>query len=460
MKSSRLIQLGVLIVIVFFAVVYISTGDDSNDYKVKQTNPITKPLKTESVSGDSTADSYAALTAKMQQSLEETDKIKKENKSLKSRLSNMDNQIKKAINIALRATEKPNKAIASNVNQEIIDPVKIEQLTNNSSSSNNAYKIPSKESKSVFQMPGNYSLEDGLGLSNKFFSSSKLNNNTNLNSNTSRVYDKNDPNRGWVMPIETKNYSEKKNKTKPIIKKDTNHPAMTISDNSILYNSVALTYLVGRIPVDGVVDDPYPVKFLVGTENLLANGYELPGVEGMFFSGTATGDMNLSCVRATLNSYTFIFDDGRQVSFREKGSTGTSDAMAYISDNFGLPCVLGKFVSNAAEYLAIQAGLSGLSAAGSAYAAAQTTTVTSTDRTISSITGSLGEYALGTVASEAFTDTSAWLTARQENSFDAVVVPSGTQVSIHLNRDILIDYNEAARKVNYNYQISQTTYLD
>ncbi len=41
-----------------------------------------------------------------------------------------------------------------------------------------------------------------------------------------------------------------------------------------------MTALLGRIPINGTVTDPYPFKVLIGKDNLTANGIELPDVEG------------------------------------------------------------------------------------------------------------------------------------------------------------------------------------
>ncbi|MFG0634518.1 TIGR03752 family integrating conjugative element protein, partial [Pseudomonas sp. xss_2] len=45
-------------------------------------------------------------------------------------------------------------------------------------------------------------------------------------------------------------------------------PVYTIPENSTLMGSVAMTALIGRVPVDGTVNDPYPFKVLVGPDNL------------------------------------------------------------------------------------------------------------------------------------------------------------------------------------------------
>jgi len=221
-------------------------------------------------------------------------------------------------------------------------------------------------------------------------------------------------------------------------------PYLTLHKDAILFDSLAFTALIGRIPVEGVTPDPYPVKIFIGKENLLANGFNIPDVDGMVFSGLGIGDWNLSCVSARLYSATFIFNDGRIVNQTE------DEPLAYISDRTGVPCVSGRFVSNAKQFITQQVGLSGLGAAGSAYANAQleTTTNNDGDRTTSLI-GDISKVVAGNVVKSSTEEVSSWLLARQKNSFEAIVVDPGKRVSIHLQKAIIIDHKEFARKVRY-----------
>jgi len=449
--NNRVIYIGIFAAIVLFATMYLSTEENAGEGKVQQHSPIATPATVDTVTGDSTADSYDSLQATVYSGIEKNEDLKKGNSVLKHQLKLLENKFEQfksetlhnasdtenTLELTEESTTKPTKEPKTKLVEQVV-----------------LYKPKSTNvaPKSNFQFGNGYSLSEGLGFKKS---------GDNLQSRASRAFDKNDPNSGWIMPIESQystvsgvkaNVAQGNKNEKPSL-----YPAMTISDNSILYDTTALTYLVGRIPVGGRVPDPFPVKMVVGKEVLIANGHDLPGIEGMFFSGYATGDMNLRCVRAEMNSYTFVFDDGRQVSFRETPRTGkgNQEPMAYISDRYGLPCVMGSFVSNVTEFLSIQAGLSGLTAAGEAYAAAQVTTgVNGIGGSQSTVTGDNGKYALGKVVSGAFGDISKWMLERQENSFDAVVVPSGTKVSLHLNRDILIDYDEAARRVDYRYLVN------
>ena len=123
--------------------------------------------------------------------------------------------------------------------------------------------------------------------------------------------------------------------------------------------SVAMTALIGRVPIDGTVNDPFPFKVLIGADNLTANGIELPEVAGAIVSGTASGDWTLSCVRGAIRSMTFVFHDGtiRTVSSASSGSPNggsTSQGLGWISDPHGIPCVSGARRSNARQYLTSQ----------------------------------------------------------------------------------------------------------
>ena len=128
-------------------------------------------------------------------------------------------------------------------------------------------------------------------------------------------------------------------------------PRFTIPVNTIFFDALALTALVGRVPVDGKVLDPLPVKVLVGGENITAGGHSIPGLSGMLFSGTAIGDWTLECVSVRLHNATFIFADGsvRQLGADTDAPKEAADgaAIAWLSDPQGLPCLPGRLISSA-----------------------------------------------------------------------------------------------------------------
>ncbi|PZR51480.1 MAG: TIGR03752 family integrating conjugative element protein, partial [Stutzerimonas stutzeri] len=137
----------------------------------------------------------------------------------------------------------------------------------------------------------------------------------------------------------------------------------TVPSNSTLMGSIAMTALIGRVPIDGTVNDPYPFKVVIGPDNLTANGIDIPDVAGAVVSGTASGDWTLSCVRGQIRSITFVFEDGTIRTLPEesgrsssnRSDTGTQGGLGWISDPYGIPCVSGERRSNAQQYLGTQA---------------------------------------------------------------------------------------------------------
>ncbi|MDZ7753227.1 MAG: TIGR03752 family integrating conjugative element protein [Gammaproteobacteria bacterium] len=238
-------------------------------------------------------------------------------------------------------------------------------------------------------------------------------------------------------------------------------PAYTVPRNATLMGSTAMTALVGRIPIQGQVRDPMPFKVITGSDNLAANGLTVPGVQGMVWSGTAVGDWTLSCVTGRLESVTFVFDDGTirtissddrsgQVSGRASGQGGRNEALGWISDPQGIPCISGERKTNAASFLTQRIGVQAIQAAADAAAAAETTSVISDLGSVTdSVTGDVGTYMLGKTVAGGSEEVAKWLLERQSQSFDAVFVPAGTGVAIHVDRELAIDFHTEGRKLNH-----------
>ena len=276
-------------------------------------------------------------------------------------------------------------------------------------------------------------------------------------------------------------------------------PAYTVPRNATLVGSTAMTALVGRVPIKGSVEDPFPFKVLVGKDNLAANGLEIPGVFGMVFSGTAMGDWTLGCVRGNVDSVTFVFEDGRvrtvssdggqggQSSGGAGGGGGTAGAsvgaaspglgtqpsggglsgsglgtsgnagspttlhkgLGWISDRRGIPCVSGVRISNATDYLAGRMLATGISAAGQGFARAQQTINTTPLGGITSVVNNAGQYALGQTLSGSSNELAQFIAERQAQMFDAVYVDTGAEVAVHIDREIPVDYQTHGRKLDY-----------
>ena len=234
-----------------------------------------------------------------------------------------------------------------------------------------------------------------------------------------------------------------------LTKEERSIKAYTIPSNATLMASTSMTALVGRIPTNGQVTDPYPFKILIGEDNLSSNGIEIPNVVGIKMSGFAKGDWTMSCVSGQVYSMTFTFQDGSITTIPEPG-VKAKDPLAWISDVYGVPCVTGERITNAASFLASRIGLAAAESWASAEAAAEFTTTTNSDGgSTSALTGDSRTVAKNAAIANGLSEGSEWLEERQENSFDAIYSPPGTTVHVHINDELRIDYDPEGRKVNH-----------
>ena len=228
-------------------------------------------------------------------------------------------------------------------------------------------------------------------------------------------------------------------------------PVYTVPTNSTLMGSVAMTALIGRVPIDGTVNDPYPFKVLVGPDNLTANGIDIPDVAGAVFSGTASGDWTLSCVRGQVRSITFVFNDGtiRTIPEDREGNQ-QRDGLGWISDPHGIPCVTGERRSNAQQYLGSQALIT---AAGAGVASlidsdSGQMSYVGADGSIGSV-GISGNEAVGRILAGGVRDMADWVNKLYGQAFAAVYVQPGAKVAVHLEKPLAIDFDPEGRKVDH-----------
>jgi len=233
--------------------------------------------------------------------------------------------------------------------------------------------------------------------------------------------------------------------------------AYTIPTNATLIGSVSMTAMLGRIPVNGQVVDPYPFKIMVGEDNLSSNGIKIPGVVGIMMSGIAKGDWTLSCVSGDVTSMTFTFEDGTIVTIPEPGTKAT-EPLAWFSDYNGIPCITGERITNAASYLSQRVGLTAAASYANASAATQFTTQANSDGSLTSgLTGDPTQVAANTAIAEGLNEVTDWLDQRQSSSFDAIYIPPGTEMAIHISEELRIDYDPEGRKVNHYAKINRRT---
>lgn len=265
-------------------------------------------------------------------------------------------------------------------------------------------------------------------------------------------------------------------------KKKEVRPVYTVPQNSTLMGSTAMTALVGRVPIDGTVNDPYPFKVLVGADNLTANGIDLPDVAGAVVSGTATGDWTLSCVRGQVRSITFVFNDGTvrtlptpEDAAQSKGGTGQNNSksldkiqggLGWISDPYGIPCIAGDRKSNAKQYIGTQ---SLVTAAGAGVATLLGNADDSSSGT--SVFGSsgagqfgsatvTGNQAMQQILSSGVSDISDWVNKLYGEAFAAIYVQPNAKVAIHIDQELQIDYEIKGRKVKYGMGGTHVSTLD
>ena len=71
------------------------------------------------------------------------------------------------------------------------------------------------------------------------------------------------------------------------------------------------------------------------------------------------------------------------------------------------------------------------------------------------MTGEAGRFVLGKTLARGSDEDSKWLLERQSQSFDAVFVPAGTKVAIHVDRELRIDLDPTGRKLAHAIPIQR-----
>ena len=191
----------------------------------------------------------------------------------------------------------------------------------------------------------------------------------------------------------------------------------------------------------------------MGADNLAANGFEMPALFGMVFSGTAIGDWTLSCVRGEVTSVTYILSDGSIQSYPEGDAEAEQERpIGWISDPFGVPCITGERKTNAQSFLSQRIGLSAAAAAADAAASAQTTTTVAgaSGAVTRAVTGDINTFIRQRTIAEGINEVATWLDERQAQSFDAVFVPPNSELVVHVTRELAIDHDLNGRKVNHD----------
>lgn len=246
-------------------------------------------------------------------------------------------------------------------------------------------------------------------------------------------------------------------------------PHYTIPARSTIFEAVAMTALIGTVPLGGKVNDPFPAKIIVGDENLATNGLRIPGLKGIVFEGLARGNWNLSCVAVTLTAATYTFTDGRVQHMRydqQNGGGGSqsksaqsnspfaegeaSASIGYVTNRQGVPCIPGKRVTDAHKQLFTMGLLGAAKAHFDAKAAAETTTTSNPLGGASSeVTGNKAAFINNSTYSDSMNTVMDFYSKRMRDTFDVIYVDPAAKVSLNITQDLLIDYHSDARKLVY-----------
>lgn len=242
----------------------------------------------------------------------------------------------------------------------------------------------------------------------------------------------------------------------------TTEKVFTLPDLSVLGRATSVTALLGKVYPDEDIVNPFPVKILVGRENLSANFQDLPDeIEGMLFGGYAVGDKAFACAEVNLTSATFVFRDGT-VRSAYMGDDGTrpansayrKDSIGYIADSWGHPCIPGEYVTDAAKQLTSLAVLYGLE--GYARALRQQEISTSVFNgqggpvVVDELTGSATRFAAATGVADGLEGAVDWFKDGYARITEAYYVPAGMSVSVHLTQELRLDREPDARQIRYN----------
>ncbi|ELM6144641.1 TIGR03752 family integrating conjugative element protein, partial [Escherichia coli] len=97
--------------------------------------------------------------------------------------------------------------------------------------------------------------------------------------------------------------------------------------------------------------------------------------------------------------------------------------------------------------------LSAAGAAGDALSEGQYTSQNNVNGITSTLTGSAGEAALGKALSGGMNETAEWVKQRYGQTFDAIYVPPGQTLAVHITRQLAIDYEDQGRRVRYDFTL-------
>ncbi len=215
-----------------------------------------------------------------------------------------------------------------------------------------------------------------------------------------------------------------------------------------ILSGLSLTALVGRIPRGGAVQDPWPFVAVSRADNLTANAMRLPGLRGILWRGVVRGDAVLSCASASVRSLVYVFDDG---TFHV-AKAPEQEGFGYLADKFGNPCLQGEIHTTAPDSMGTHLLASVLAGLGGAFAESQVRRRTAAGTETAEVEGDAFSYLLGETVQGAASTYGDYLLRFANDTWDAVVVPAGREVDIHVTDAIPIIHSPD-RKI-YEHPVS------
>ena len=223
-------------------------------------------------------------------------------------------------------------------------------------------------------------------------------------------------------------------------------PIATIPKNSVILNAETLTTLIGRIPVNGNVFEAYEFSVITSADNFTPHEHEVPFLENAIWSGVATGDKDLRCVRGDITSVTFVFTDESILTVNAENNK----PLATITTDTGISCVPGEYVTNLPKYIAALGVAGAVAGIGEAVAEDETVnTFTSGGTALTRVTGDTAKFIAGRAIESSASAMTHIIENEYANSYSAVVKPPGQVISMIMKEQVNIDYNLNARKVTY-----------
>lgn len=446
MRLLKAVMLLVILALMATAYFYLDKGTKDNEHQAQIDKTINKEYKTVQDDKDSVVESNKVLLLKVTRLEKQVKNIKDRQKKQTVKLNSVTNTNtnKSPINpndIVDTVVKLVNQGLPKTKTKDNQIP---EYKINNTGNHNNAAGNLNQSYVWTDAMRSGVVDEDG-GYVNVQSQSFNSNPSTHLNPFATTDQSLNTNNH---QNTDFKDNNQQDNPHNPSNHKNKIAPAYTVPTNSVL-SAVLTSGLVGRIPVDRQVTDPFRFNLKITDQSFYPSGHSNTVLQDVFASGTASGDLLLSCVRASIDSMTFIFADGTI-------SDNKISDMGYLADEYGYPCIKGELITNAPQYLGTSALFAGISGGAKAFASAQQTTSNHSDGgSSSSITGSPYKLLGASVLSSAAQDVQKWVNSRAGSSFDVVFVPSGSAVQILTQQQINIDYHSKGRKLNHQLSLTE-----